>query len=53
MWYVLILYFVTVFVWNVFVEDYDENEESEAELFLNTFLPIAGIAVSAILGLFF
>jgi hypothetical protein len=53
MWYILILYFVGVFFWNVFVGDYDESEESEAELFLNTFLPILGIAVFAILGLFF
>ena len=53
MWYILILYFVGIFCWNVFVEDYDESEESEAELFLNTFLPMVGIAASAMLGLFF
>jgi hypothetical protein len=50
MWYVLILYFVGVFFWNIFIEDCDENE---TELFLNTFLPIIGVAISAILGLFF
>ena len=53
MWYILILYFVGIFCWNVFVEEYDDSEESEAELFTNTFLLIMGIAASAILGLFF
>ena len=53
MWYFLILYFVGIFFYNVFVEDYDDNEEGEAQLFIDTFWPMAGIAFSAILGLFF
>ncbi len=53
MWYILILYFVGVFFWNIYVKEYDENEEGEAQLFIDTFFPILGIAVSAILGLFF
>lgn len=53
MWYILILYFVGVFFWNIFVEDYGEGEESEAQLFIDTFFPMLGVAVSAILGLFF
>ena len=53
MWYVLILYFVAIFCWNVFVEEYEDNEESEAQLFLNTFYPVFGIAAAAILGLIF
>jgi hypothetical protein len=53
MWYILILYFVGIFFYNVFVEDYDEGEEGEAQLFVDTFFPMLGIAASAILGLFF
>ena len=53
MWYILILYFVGIFFYNVFAKDYDEGEEGEAELFIDTFVPMVGIAFSAILGLFF
>ena len=53
MWYVLILYFVSMFFRNIFIKDYDENDDSEVEIFKDTFYPILGIALSAILGLFF
>ena len=53
MWYILILYFVGRFFYNMFMEDYAEGEESEAQLFIDTFFPMLGIAISAILGLLF
>ena len=53
MWYILILYFVGMFFWNVFTKEYEEEDEGEAQLFLDTFCPMVGIALSAILGLFF
>lgn len=53
MWYILILYFVGIFFYNVFVKEYDDSEEGETELFVDTFVPMLGVAISAILGLFF
>jgi hypothetical protein len=53
MWYVLILFFAILLYWNIFVEDRGDEEIGEMEAFLDIVLPIAGIAISAILGLIF
>ena len=52
MWYILILYFVSIFFWNIYVKEYDDDEP-EIEMVKDMCYPIFGIAVSAILGLFF
>lgn len=51
MWYILILYFAGVFFWNMYIKEYDD--EFEAEMMKDICYPIFGIAISAILGLFF
>ena len=53
MWYILILYFVAIFFWNITVEEYANDDEGELKLFLNTILPPFAIAACAILGLVF
>ena len=52
MWYVLILYFVGIFFWNICVKEYDDDD-FEVEMMKDICCPIVGIAASAILGLFF
>ena len=52
MWYILILYYVGIFFWNLCFEEYDEDE-TEVEMMKDICYPIVGIAVSAILGLIF
>ena len=52
MWYILILYFVGIFFWNICVKEYDDDE-FEVEMMKDICYPIFGIAASAILGLFF
>lgn len=51
MWYILILYFVGIFFWNMYVEE--SEDETEIEMVKDVCYPILGIAASAILGLFF
>ena len=52
MWYILILYFVGVFFWNIYVKEYDDDD-FEIEMIKDVCYPMLGVAVSAILGLFF
>ena len=51
MWYVLILYFVGIFFWNIYIEECED--ETEVEMMKDICYPIFGIVASAILGLFF
>ena len=51
MWYILILYFVGIFFWNVYIEEYEN--ENELEMIKDICYPMLGVTASAILGLFF
>ena len=62
MWYILILFFVGVFFWNLCVKEYEDEwdisvneyeDETEVEMVKDICYPIIGISVSAILGLIF
>lgn len=53
MWYILILYFVGIFFWNICIKEYDDDDEFEAEMMKDICCPVLYIAASAILGLFF
>ena len=52
MWYILLLYFVGVFFWNIYVKEYDDDD-CEIKMIKDVCYPMLGVAASAILGLFF
>ena len=51
MWYILILFFVGIFFWNLYIKEYED--ETEVEMMIDICWPIIGITISAILGLIF
>ena len=51
MWYILILFFVGIFFWNLCIKEYED--EAEVEMMIDICWPIIGITISAILGLIF
>lgn len=51
MWYILIIYFVGIFFWNIYAKEYDD--ENKVEKIKDIFFPILGVIVSVILSLIF
>ena len=49
--YFLILYFTALLFYNLGFKDYDETEDGELKLIIDTYGPLIGIALSAIVGI--
>lgn len=49
MWYVLIIYYCVIFLYNIFIKDYN----SEIEALADTVIPVIAILICSILGLIF
>ena len=49
--YLLILYFVGLLFYNLSFKNYDEIENGELKLMIDTYGPLIGIALSAIIGI--